>query len=114
MTAGAVASTLTLAFTVRRLPAASVAVTTSGMVPSETVSDSANAPSAAAVAWAVAAWAAAVTRAPGCVWPEIASVSSRTHPVGSAPSLSFGAWVSTTNAHERLRLSGERAVALDD
>ena len=86
VTAGAVASTLTLALTVRRLPAASVAVTTSGMAPSETVSDSANAPSAPAIACAVAASAAAVTRTPGCVWPESASVWSRTHPVGSAAS----------------------------
>jgi hypothetical protein len=35
------------------------------------------------------------------VWPESASVSSRTQPVGSVPIRSGGAWVSTVKAHER-------------
>ena len=103
VTAGAVASTLTSAVTLRWFPAASVAVTTSGMAPSETLSESAKAPSAPATAWAVAASAAAVTRTPGWVWPESARVSSRTQPVGSAPIRSGGAWVSTVKAHERSR-----------
>ena len=103
VTVGAVASTLTSAVTLRWFPAASVAVTTSGTAPSETGSESANAPSSPAIVCAVSASAAAVTCTPGCVWPESASVCSRTHPLGSAAIRSGGAWVSTVKAHERSR-----------